>query len=250
LISAAFAVMVLSYVAAALQWDEFDHVIEDGENDLIEFSIAEFKVYRERGKEHIDISKITSYIHNDTVNIEFMVHGSIVDSDLVEYEVMLTLFETSHRYGDYDLILSYSQKTAVGWFPGNGTEIDLTNSTTVRDDTIIFRIMRSFFFEADIFEMEGRSVETIIEDLDFFMDSTDPIEKGAEEKPSKYYVYYILSVIALVIITIVLLLTDWKKVIPYRRRGSNLCCRCKGLIRDGDEFCYHCGEVIHQTTER
>ena len=223
-------------------------MVEDGKDDLVEFSLAEFMVYRERGKEHLDISRVESYLENDTVHVEFNVHGRIKESNLVDYEVLITLHDVSYRYGESDVVLLYSDGKATMTFMDNYTHIDLTNDTTVLNGTIVFRLERIYFDDAVLFDIDARAKENSFDDLGFYMDSTYSIEQIAEERPSEYYVYYVLAVIGLVILALVILSSSWKRIGPFRRRRSTLCSRCNGLIRDGDRFCYHCGEVMTEGT--
>ncbi len=191
-----FSVLFLAIVTLPVQafdWDTFELYERDAEGDVIYFSYETFDLVRADDRPDIDISSLRVGSDGKVINVTLKVYGRIRSDEDHEYYFSgdLSHYDTT----DPDLTLTFKNGFTILSFENNLTAVNLTQSTSVGNSTLIISLPIEYFRTIVVFELQAYATENDKATITSYTDSTEPIEEMASDGP-----YPLFQITAMVLI--------------------------------------------------
>ncbi len=221
---------------------DFDVVHRDGKQDTVsvEFDFNKLEVKKCLPIPFLDIRTVRSVREDGNITLTLTVHGRIVDSENVLYEISGYYLDTPGTFSDYDFLLRYSNRAAdFSYDESNHT--DVTNRTEVEGGNLIFRLPVSLFQNATRFDFTARCVAYSSDNGKTFMDSTEHLEPVSIQFGYHYDPDTLRLTLVVLFIAFGILMGHRKRTSIILKTSSRKRCQLCGSLVEGKNFCYKCG---------
>ncbi len=239
--------IILSMNAIAQNEANFNVIYNDPKNDVI------YMIFTDSGIEsrhcddrpYLDIKTAQTQFQNDKINFTMMLHSKLKNHRNVRYEFQGWYNDSPMILSKFNYFLSYSNGMTNISFD-NGSLIDVTNYTIVLEKSFSVALPSNFFMETTQFGFLAQSVEYDSEKQISYIDSTEPVEAIAEDRPTQIPWYVLLMFIAFFFVLYMIFI---KKKSRTRSYVGERCPKCKAPVEKKQEFCFSCGEFLDDINE-
>ncbi len=237
-ISMLLSVLNVTYVQA-FDWDTFELYERDAEGDVIYFSYETFDFVRAKDRPDIDISSLRVGSDGKVINVTLKVYGRIRSDEDHEYYFSgdLSHYDTT----DPDIMLTFKNGFTILSFENNFSAVNLTESTFLKNSTLIISLPIEYFRTIVVFELQAFATEYDHATITSYTDSTEPIEEIASDGP---YPLFQITAIVLILFFIGMVfyyfMDGRQRLRTLRNRMRKRCPVCGVLYGWGSKECAYC----------